>query len=341
MTADCPDPGTGLSGVVIHVYEAGNGALTANAVTDANGYYEICEVVAGDYTATIVTPLGYSVSPEDVPVTIVGGETSTVDFSLTCIEITANPRTQGFWKHQFGVAISGRGNAQIDAATLCDYLDLVDTHFNNNGINEVVIYEPPVSEDCADKLTVAKNLLNLKGSVDMIDRARQQLMAMLLNVVAGNFHQMDVISVDGATVSQAITYCDNVIDDAGGNHEQAKTIADLINNNQVVPPGEIDLSTPNIAYKTGLEQLGFIFVQNYPNPFNARTTIEYALPEAGHVTIDVYDLLGRKIATLVDGYKDAGRHSVNWDAGTVASGIYFYKIQAGSNVEIRRMMLLK
>ncbi|UCC78300.1 MAG: T9SS type A sorting domain-containing protein [Candidatus Zixiibacteriota bacterium] len=80
---------------------------------------------------------------------------------------------------------------------------------------------------------------------------------------------------------------------------------------------------------------------NYPNPFNSQTTIEYGLPEAGRVRIDIYDLLGRKVETLVDEERQAGRHQVIWDASRYSSGIYFYRIEAGDFVDTKRMVYLK
>jgi len=81
--------------------------------------------------------------------------------------------------------------------------------------------------------------------------------------------------------------------------------------------------------------------QNYPNPFNAETNIGFALAEEGNVTLVVYDLAGRLVATLVDGYDQAGEHTVTWDASDVSSGIYFYKLTAGDYTETKRMMLVK
>ena len=81
--------------------------------------------------------------------------------------------------------------------------------------------------------------------------------------------------------------------------------------------------------------------QNYPNPFNASTTIEYGLKQDEHVTIDIYDILGRKVETLVDTDKQARVHRVTWQADNMPSGVYFYKIKAGEFVKTRKMMLLK
>ena len=340
VSADCPVPGTGLLGVEVDVYDS-LGNLIANAVTDVNGYYEVLELDADDYTITVVTPLGYQVSPDEQAVTVVGGDTVIVDFALTCVEITASPRTIGFWKHQVGVATGGKGRAQIDAATLCDYLDLVENHFNGNAINQVIIYQPPSSGLCDDKLQVLKALLNLKGSVDMIDRAKQQLMALLLNVASGKLSQTEIISADGATVSQAITYSDNVIDDPAGNYETAKTICDEINNNRVVPVGMIPLSTADIAYKQGGIPVTYALSQNYPNPFNPQTEISFSLPAACQVTLDVYNIMGQRVATLVDGQLDAGEHTVTFDGRDAASGVYFYRLSTSEFTDTQKMVLLK
>ncbi len=78
-----------------------------------------------------------------------------------------------------------------------------------------------------------------------------------------------------------------------------------------------------------------------PNPFNAITTITYQLPEAGNVNLSVYNLSGQRIATLVDGVKSAGEHTITWDASEYSSGIYFYRLVAGDEVFTKRMTLLK
>ncbi len=80
---------------------------------------------------------------------------------------------------------------------------------------------------------------------------------------------------------------------------------------------------------------------NYPNPFNPRTTIRYALPQAGTVRLVVYDMLGREVAVLADGPKPAGRHAARFDAGGLPSGTYVYRLQAQDRIIVRTMMLVK
>ncbi len=85
----------------------------------------------------------------------------------------------------------------------------------------------------------------------------------------------------------------------------------------------------------------FSLEANYPNPFNAGTTIVYRLAREGKVELSVYDLLGRKVRTLVRARKKAGRHVVRFDAGDLPSGVYFYRLRAGDRVQTRKMILLR
>jgi hypothetical protein len=81
--------------------------------------------------------------------------------------------------------------------------------------------------------------------------------------------------------------------------------------------------------------------QNYPNPFNPSTTIEFSLPKASSVELKVYTTLGQEVATLVQETMSAGRHTVSFNAGRLASGLYFYRISAGDFNSVRKMMLVK
>ncbi len=99
-------------------------------------------------------------------------------------------------------------------------------------------------------------------------------------------------------------------------------------------PTAVNESTSNIPEKYEL-------FQNYPNPFNPTTTITYSLPKNSFVTLTIYDLLGREVATLVNEEKHSGTYKVTWNAQNKPSGIYFYKITAGGYSKINKMILLK
>ncbi len=88
-------------------------------------------------------------------------------------------------------------------------------------------------------------------------------------------------------------------------------------------------------------KLDFVLMQNYTNPFNPSTSIRYSIPKTSLVNLKVYDVLGKEVATLVNEEKPMGTYQINFDASSLASGIYFYKIQAGNFVQTKKMILLK
>ena len=104
---------------------------------------------------------------------------------------------------------------------------------------------------------------------------------------------------------------------------------------------------PFDAVFTGVEEdaedvpEAFRLDQNYPNPFNPATTIRYAVPAPGPVRLDVLDVLGRRVAVLVDGVVPAGTHTVSFEAGRLPSGFYLYRLQAGGRVQTRSMVLVR
>ncbi|MEJ2616292.1 MAG: T9SS type A sorting domain-containing protein, partial [Ignavibacteriaceae bacterium] len=94
---------------------------------------------------------------------------------------------------------------------------------------------------------------------------------------------------------------------------------------------EIDLGLPT----------EFELSQNYPNPFNPTTTIKYSIPKTSYVTLKVYDILGKEVATLLNKDKSAGNYQVKFNASNLPSGVYFYRIKAGSFNQVRKMLLIK
>ena len=81
--------------------------------------------------------------------------------------------------------------------------------------------------------------------------------------------------------------------------------------------------------------------QNYPNPFNPSTTIEFALPTPGFVTLSLFNILGEKVATLVSENLVSGSYKYHWDAKGLTSGVYLYKLEAGNNILVRKMILIR
>ncbi len=116
-----------------------------------------------------------------------------------------------------------------------------------------------------------------------------------------------------------------------------------VNRYKLVPRTDADFGTI-----TGIEQVPgaampvkYALEQNYPNPFNPATVIEFRLPQAGAVSLKVYNVLGQLVTTLADGVQPAGNYTVRFEGQNLSSGVYFYRLQSGSFVQVRKMMLLK
>jgi hypothetical protein len=95
--------------------------------------------------------------------------------------------------------------------------------------------------------------------------------------------------------------------------------------------GSVDANLPKV----------FSLKQNYPNPFNPKTKISFDVPKASRVEVSVWNVLGQKVETLVDDYRDAGVHTVDFDGAKYSSGVYFYRISTAGFSETKKMMLVK
>ncbi len=99
--------------------------------------------------------------------------------------------------------------------------------------------------------------------------------------------------------------------------------------------------TQSVEVEVGQTPAQFVLGPNYPNPFNPLTTIRYGLPQVGKVRLAIYDLLGREVAVLVNGEQSGGWKEVEWNASTVPSGVYLYRLSAGEFTQTRRLVLLR
>jgi hypothetical protein len=345
VVADCPTPGSPLEGVTVTAHQASTGDLLGAAVSESDGSYEIRDLVADDYTVSAILPLGYDLATGGTNVTLPGGSISGVDLALSCTGESNNPSRLAYWRRALRAATGGCGEILIDPSEICAYLDDIDAHFTSKGID---IYAPPAPSSCDGKLAIAMNLLCPLPPVKVAGVARCHLMAILLNVAAGNIRTSEVIGKNGATVSQAITHCYNLLSSRPAG---ALVIAVLINNGCIVPRDLIPLSTPNIAFTSPMQsgkapREASISVSVSPNPFNPTTTITFTIPQSSHVTLSIYDIAGRRVNTLVDRMMERGSDRVVWNGrdaygNPVSSGFYFYRVKAGDAVAIGKILLIK
>jgi hypothetical protein len=331
--------------VTVTACQASTGDLLGAAVTVDDGSYEIENLVADDYIVEAITPLGYAMATGGTNVTLPGGGVSGVDLALNCTGESNNPSGLAYWKRAVRAATGESDQTFVDATEFCAYLDAIDAHFTSEGIN---VYAPPAASECDVKLAIAADLLNPIPPVKTAGGARCRLMALLLNVAAGNIRTSDPISKDGATVSQAITHCHDLLNIRP---VDALVIANLINNGCAVPRGWIPLSTPHIvfappAHSEETPREASLSVSVSPNPFNPATTITFTVPRRSHVTLSIYDINGRRVDTLVDRMMERGLERAVWNGrdtrgSQVSSGVYFYRVKASDAVSIGKILLLK
>ena len=112
----------------------------------------------------------------------------------------------------------------------------------------------------------------------------------------------------------------------------------------ISPPTTVRVGLQSIQdYRQTLEFQGWPYPlsQNYPNPFNPTTTISFSLPSRSIVSLKVFDILGREVSTIVSAELQARSYTRQWNAANMASGVYFYKLAAGSIVETMKLMVIK
>ena len=134
-----------------------------------------------------------------------------------------------------------------------------------------------------------------------------------------------------------------LIDAYGGtyvNVDMKSTNIVVTNMNQLLIIAESPVIVPTSVHEQYTPGRIDLF-QNYPNPFNPVTKIKFETPNSGFVTLKVFDVFGREVVTLVNGYTQAGSQEVSFDASSFASGMYFYRLQAGEITRIRKMVFLK
>ena len=179
------------------------------------------------------------------------------------------------------------------------------------------------------------------GDLDIVSASGTRVVDLLLNNGSGLFDRM-LLCENGALSGHPLALEAADLDGSGSPDIAVLTYQDaghgtveLLYNLEWRPSGvRIDPVSDLPADSPRLDA-------NYPNPFNPATTIVYHLPVASRAVLSVFDMLGRRVAVLESGRKNAGRHEVSFDASGLPSGVYFYRLVAGDHVSTNRMVLVK
>ena len=300
---------------------------------------------------------------------------STIDIEMT-VNILLSSQTQSasgrvsgataFTLTPYDAPFSTIQIAQFDA-TIIDSLVLDYDFGGGNSINATAdtnafslsILEPgPLATIMDGSFEQTNNLANLLGEATVI--AGGLFETLLGDALPDSILAFDVentISIfatlaqqnDSLTLDTSFSLQDTLLLDEGGLASVNLDVTGaVIANGLITRPAQSNIATVTITVdpmtNTSVdEELPFDYMlsQNYPNPFNPTTSIVFSIPSTDHVTLKVYDTLGRSVRTLVDGTMSLGQHEVQFEAGDLPSGMYLYRLESGDFSASRTLMLIK
>ena len=273
----------------------------------------------------------------------VGGDVKALGGSFTTNSTTTKPDSlifNGTTKQVLIRATSSMSNIQFDvrSGSTIDF----DTNSLGGSANTSFKLEPGATIITAHAKGIQGNLNNggpktlspaanfvYDGTVAQADSAMPTTVNNLtINNAAG------VVLIYPDTINGVLTLTSGVLDN---------TVAFKLGPKGSIVYGGGSLKVPVTlvpSHTNGLPRR-FYVDQNYPNPFNPSTTLSYGIPKAAFVSVKIYTILGQEVKTLFSGDQNAGVYNLSFDASDLSSGIYLYRIQAGSSVEIKRMVLMK
>jgi len=248
---------------------------------------------------------------------------------------------------------SGTGGKNVSNITSMNGIKCIDCHMYNTGIDgstsamykghtwKVFVKESDGSTDAS--CTKCHSTMTADSAMALVAKWKNNFQALdsvaeAKVTTAANLLKTNADSTNYSEAQYNMTYAES--DESGGIHNHLYSVALL---NDAI--SKADLIVTGISSKDLNTPLTFNLSQNYPNPFNPSTQINYTISHQGFVTLKVYDIIGREVVTLVNGYKNEGNYSVefneNINSPILSSGIYFYQLKEGNFVQTRKMVLLK
>ena len=238
---------------------------------------------------------------------------------------------------------------------LVNFIPLADSEevSNTDQINSFLITEPfEVSNNAQlsytlfygvkDSAVAIQNLTNgenITFKVELIDASTNQVIDVFDEVTQSNSsltsyenisYQVNTNGIGNRTVKLKLSITENL-------NSETYSLSKIFSDNSPLAKSKIN----EVSWQSNLAIKDYALEQNYPNPFNPNTTIRYQLPKDGFLTLKIYDILGNEITTLVNENKTKGRYEVNFNASSLASGVYLYKLQIGDFINTKKMIFLK
>ncbi len=262
-----------------------------------------------------------------VPVNVTEG-------SFTNLSTSAKVRESSF-RESGGVSYKGDNVVDRKARTLDQKVNWI----SNGGVNEYVVLKWDIPVDV--RRFILYDITPNSGNGTDIHVTDCELFIYYNNAVAMHLPSTGPLNTEGITIPiNPWTTMDSV-------KIVVKSFSGMINNLPVAGLAEVETNSRVSSIDlTGVntpvsKNLDYKLEQNYPNPFNPATLIKFTLPEAQNVTLEVFDITGRTIATLVNGKVQRGNNSISFNASNLSSGIYFYKLTTRTFTESKRMILIK
>lgn len=230
---------------------------------------------------------------------------------------------------------------------------LLKKAWQSNNMNDVKLYVGKIKDLKGERDALLKDLkpLGLKYKTTLEELGKDAKPSSKVwqeevkKIVAGWYlkHQGDLSAVHKKAFAKGIEKLKLLAGlDAGLKAKLAAARFMLWDGNDLPEIGQLfDNANLNTDKSTDISPEGYVLESNYPNPFNPSTTISFSIPQAQHVSLVVYDALGREVATLVDSELGSGSHTVTFDGKNLSSGVYIYRIRAGDFVQEKKMQLVK
>ncbi len=339
---DFGDGGSSTAQNPSHTYNSGGTYTVALVVTGPGG--SDTETKTNYITVTAAPTAAFTGSPTsgDVPLTVAFTDQSTGatswswDFGDGGTSTTQSPSHTYSASGTFAVVLTVSNSCGNDTETKTDYITVTEP-----SANEMHVHSISVSKRSFwwwSRATATVTIYDQGGNPVPSASVYGSFSGPLSQSVSGNTNSSGQVSFTSSWSTSGGEWCFEVTNVAKTDWTY-NAAANVVT--KACEGGPVYTRGAELARVAGDQPEVFQLSQNYPNPFNPTTTISFSLPESAPVLLEVYNIAGQRVTTLVDDVYPSGHHSVVWDGSNVASGVYFYRIAAGDRVETRKMLLMK